>query len=113
MAEIGAIASIVGLAGAGVKISLTLFDLADRVGSTGAEVKLVATELSLFCSVLQEVNVGIEDIGTTHLTPAALNVLSEVTVRCADVVADIKTTVDSLTKGQSLSTFPASNGQVR
>lgn len=107
MAEIGAVASIVGLAGAGIKVSFALFDLADRIGSAGEEVKLVATELSLFCSVLQEVASVIQDDDTSQLTPAALLLVNEVTSRCREVVTEIDKIVSSLTKDQSPFDLPS------
>jgi hypothetical protein len=52
-AEIGAIASIIGVAGAGAKLSIMLFEFASSVGSAGTEVKRIGIEISLFCSVLR------------------------------------------------------------
>lgn len=101
MAEIGVVASIVGLAGAGIQVSFALFDLADRIGSAGEEVKLVATELSLFNSVLQEVASVIQDGDASQLTPAALSLVDGVTSRCREVVTEIDKIVSSLTKDQN------------
>ena len=107
MAELGAIASIVGLAGAGIKVSFALFDLADRIGSAGDEVKSFATELSLFCSVLQEVDNVLQDTANTRLTPAALSLVEEVTRRCRDVITYIEGIVGSLTKDQNPFDLPS------
>lgn len=102
MAEIGAVASIIGLAGVGIKVSFALFDLADRIGSAGEEVRLVATDISLFCSVLKEVASVIQEGDTSQLTPAALFLINEVVSHCGEVVTEIDKTVSSLTKDQNL-----------
>jgi hypothetical protein len=48
MAEIGAIATIVGIAGAGAKLSIVLFEFASQVGSAGLEIRQIGTEISPF-----------------------------------------------------------------
>jgi hypothetical protein len=52
MAEIGLIASITGLAGAGAKISITLFQIASAIGSAGSEVRFVAADTNALSLVL-------------------------------------------------------------
>jgi hypothetical protein len=54
MAEIGAIASITGVAGVGAKLSILLFEFASTVGSAGTDVKRIGIEIYLFCSVLKQ-----------------------------------------------------------
>jgi hypothetical protein len=41
MAEIGAIASIIGVVGAGSKLSLILFEFGSSIGSAGSEVRAI------------------------------------------------------------------------
>lgn len=52
MAEIGLIASIIGVAGAGAKVSLTLFKIASQLGAAADEVRLVAGDASALSLVL-------------------------------------------------------------
>jgi len=56
MEAIGAIASIVGVAGAGAKLSIVLFEFASTVSSAGQEVRQIGIEISLFCSVLKQLS---------------------------------------------------------
>jgi hypothetical protein len=60
MAEIGLAAAIVGLAGAAVKLSMTLFEVADAVGSAGRQARMVATEVSLLSQALRELSRGLK-----------------------------------------------------
>lgn len=54
MAEaIGLAASILGILGAAAKVSMTLFSVADALGSAGWEARAIATELSLFSESLR------------------------------------------------------------
>ena len=52
MAEIGLIASIIGVAGAGARISITLFKMANTLGSAGHEVRFVAADTNALSLVL-------------------------------------------------------------
>lgn len=54
MAEIGLIASLIGLVGAGTKLSIAIFDFASSIGHAGNELQHVAQEISLLCSVLEQ-----------------------------------------------------------
>ena len=48
MAEIGLIASIIGVAGAGAQLSIALFQVAQSIGAAGQETRVIAAEISLF-----------------------------------------------------------------
>jgi hypothetical protein len=52
MAEIGLIASIIGVAGAGAKVSITLFQIASAIGSAANEVRFVAADTNALSLVL-------------------------------------------------------------
>lgn len=54
MEAIGALSSIIGIVGAGAKLSILLFDFASHLGSAGSEVRAIGTEISLFCAVLKQ-----------------------------------------------------------
>lgn len=53
MAEVGLVASILGIAGAGAKLSIGLYEVASAIGDTGREVRAIAKELTGFSSVLR------------------------------------------------------------
>ncbi|KAL9615634.1 MAG: hypothetical protein Q9160_009361 [Pyrenula sp. 1 TL-2023] len=52
MAEIGLVASIIGVAGAGAKVSLTLFQIANALGSAADEVRFIAADTNALSLVL-------------------------------------------------------------
>ena len=107
MAGIEVIASIIALAGAGVQVSLALFDLADRIGSAGEEVRLVAIELTLFSNVLEAVRAALDDREKNNCTPAAYQLIEQVVQHCATVVNDIKSIASSLNGEDRGDIFPS------
>ena len=56
MAEIGLVASIVNIAGAGAQLSLTLYHIAETVGSAALEAQIIATEASLLSQSLTQLS---------------------------------------------------------
>lgn len=52
MAEIGLIASIIGVADAGAKTSLTLFRVASELGFAAYEIRLIAADTNALLAVL-------------------------------------------------------------
>lgn len=54
MAELGLAASIIGIAGAGAKLSLGLYQIAAVIGDAGVEVRQIATEVKGFSLVLRQ-----------------------------------------------------------
>lgn len=66
MAEIGAIASITGVVGFGAQLSMLIYDFASAVGSARSEVLSVGREISLFCAVLKQVGLVLENPGPTR-----------------------------------------------
>lgn len=98
MSGIEVIASIIALAGTGIKCSMALFDLADRIGSAGEEVRMVASELTLFSNVPEAVRVAFEDKERYYCTPAAYELVAQVVQHCNLVVEDMGNVVSSLEK---------------
>lgn len=107
MAGIEVIASIIGLAGAGIQVSIALFDLADRIGSAGEEVRLVAIELTLFSNVLEAVRVALDDGEKNNCTPAAYQLIEQVVQHCTTVVEDIRSIASSLKREDGNDFFPS------
>jgi hypothetical protein len=98
MAEIGAIASIIGVAGAGAKLSIMLFEFASSVGSAGAEVKRIGIEIKLFCSVLKQLQSTLTKAKAYRYSLSSLETTQEVLDRCQDVFEEIEGIVDGLRK---------------
>lgn len=107
MAELGAVSAIIALVGAGTKVSIALFDLASAVGAAGKELQYIATEVSLFCSVLKELQSTLEDADSYSLTPAAISLARRIADECQAVISEIEGTVNSLRKAQGPSDFPS------
>ena len=98
MAELGAIASIIGVAGAGAKLSIVLFEFASTVGAAGLEVKRIGIEISLFCSVLKQLQSALTKAKAYRYSLSAIETTQEILDRCQEVFRDIKGIFDGLRK---------------
>ena len=108
MEAIGAIASIIGVAGAGAKLSIMLFEFASTVGSAGQEVKRIGIEISLFCSVLKQLQSTLTKAKAYRYSLSALETTQEILDRCQEVFQEIENVVDALRKrGGEGSTEPS------
>jgi len=99
MEAIGAIASIIGIAGAGAKLSIVLFEFASAVGSAGQEVRQIAIEISLFCSVLKQLQSTLAKAKAFRYSLSAIETTQEILDRCQEVFNEIEGIVNSLRKG--------------
>jgi hypothetical protein len=96
MAEIGLLASIISVASAGAKTSLCLYQFADAVGSAGKGIRGVATEISLFCSVLKQLDSTLRRARSARYSLSALMAADEILSECQRVFAEIRVIVDHL-----------------
>jgi hypothetical protein len=55
MAEIGATASVIGIAGTGAKLSIALFEFASTIGYAATEITAIGIEVSQFCVVVKQI----------------------------------------------------------
>ena len=85
METAGAVASVVGLAGAGAKIPITLFEVARKIGSTGAEMKATGKGMSLFCAVLKQLDLTLNKIPRKRCSIHAIAVTQEILDGCKDI----------------------------
>ncbi|OAP62305.1 hypothetical protein AYL99_04508 [Fonsecaea erecta] len=60
MAELGLIGTIIGIAGAGVKLSITLYSFSETVTAAPAEIKNIARDVSLTAAVLEELGANLK-----------------------------------------------------
>lgn len=74
---LGIVGSIVGIAAAGVKVSLTLYQFAEEVGSAARDAKHIGSEISNLCFILRI-------LATTLDKADAASVL-----RCTDVAEEM------------------------
>jgi hypothetical protein len=96
MVEIGAIASIVGVAGAGAKLSLVLFQFASIVGSARMEVERVGTEISQFCAVLTQLRSTLKKVRARRFSISAISTTQDILERCQKIFKEIEDIVAPL-----------------
>ena len=90
MAEVGAITSIIGIVGAGAKLSLLLLDFASSIGSAGAEVRSIGTEISLFCCVLKQLERTLTQAKNRCYSTSAIETTRDILDRCRVIFKDLQ-----------------------
>lgn len=90
MAEIGLIGTIVGIASAGIKLSITLYTFSETVSTAQAEIKNVARDVSLTSAVLEELGASLRQDDEAKLySGSALRTATDVVKECEGVFNDI------------------------
>ncbi|MCJ1403544.1 hypothetical protein MMC11_006767 [Xylographa trunciseda] len=92
MAEIGLIASVVGVAGAGVKLSLTLREFACEVHDAGRNIHDIASSVSVFSTTLTEVKRCIQSSTSPH-SDSALDTIEEIVGNCKRIFREIRSMI--------------------
>ena len=87
MAELGLVASIIAVAGAGAKLATIFFHIADRLGSADQEVRVIATEVSVFSQVLGSVSKSLE--GDTSVAAQGRSIAKTILVLCENLLSDL------------------------
>jgi hypothetical protein len=88
MADIAIPPAVMGLASMGAKVATVLFQFALEVGSAGKEARMMAKEISSFCSVLTFLGSVLSRAETFH-TLHCLEITQEMNQRCLDIFTDI------------------------
>ena len=106
MAEIGIVASVIGVVGAGTKLSITIFDFAASIGNAGRELQNVATEISGLCSVLKQLQMLLEH---AHFKPSetAIESAQKIIGQCSKVFTEINEIVGELRRAKGDELFPS------
>lgn len=106
MAEIGIVASVIGIVGAGTKLSIVIFDFAASIGTAGRELQNVATEISGLCSVLKQLQTVLEH---AHFQPSAEAIESaqKIIEQCLKVFTEIEDVVAALRRAKGDDLFPS------
>ena len=106
MAEIGIIASVIGIVGAGTKLTLIIFDFAASIGASGRELQNIATEISGLCSVLKQLQTVLEH---AHFRPSktAIESAQRIIEQCGKVFAEIDEIVGELRRAKGDELFPS------
>ncbi|KAH6666899.1 hypothetical protein B0J14DRAFT_704958 [Halenospora varia] len=98
MAEIPALASIVGVASAGAKLSLLLYDFAASVASAKGDILAVGRDVALFCAVLRQVGSVFGNQKAARFSSSALDTTLEIVERCKAIFEELNTIVQKLVK---------------
>ncbi len=88
MAEIGAIASIVGLAAVGVQLSQTLYNIGSKIKDVKSNLNRIATHIVLFSSSLKHVGAVLDDNRSLH-SPEAVGTAMQIVNECQSVFEEI------------------------
>ncbi|KAF2787731.1 hypothetical protein K505DRAFT_316161 [Melanomma pulvis-pyrius CBS 109.77] len=90
MAEIGLIASVIQVAGAGLKLSQTLYQYADSVASADRRIRDIAKEVKLTSFVIDELgNIFKQDQTSALLSKNALKTADETVRECSTVFSEL------------------------
>jgi hypothetical protein len=106
MAEIGTVASVIGITGAGAKLSIALFDFASTIGSAATEITGIGTEISQFCVVVKQIESTLTKARkTVRYSVTALLAIEQITSQCRPVFNQIEEVLESLKKGKAEPNF--------
>jgi hypothetical protein len=68
MAELGVLANLVAVVGAGLQLSVGLYDFASTLGSAGREIEDIGYDITLLCAVLKRVQSTLDNPKSTRLS---------------------------------------------
>ncbi|KAK5674309.1 hypothetical protein LTS10_012893 [Elasticomyces elasticus] len=95
MAEVlGLVSAILTLAGAGAKLGMTLYTIADGVGSAGREARLIADEVSLFSQALTALSKSLER--RTSQSARLHTIAQELSVSCQAALVELSALAEEL-----------------
>ncbi|MCJ1231929.1 hypothetical protein MMC12_008608 [Toensbergia leucococca] len=97
MAEIGIIASVIGVAGAGFRLSLILNAVSLEVANADLEIQTIAKGISLFSLMLKQLGMMLEEADSIA-TPSAIDTAKELSNQSQTVFSEVKRMVDAVQK---------------
>ncbi|MCJ1395986.1 hypothetical protein MMC18_009010 [Xylographa bjoerkii] len=92
MAEIELIASVVGVAGAGLRLALTLREFASEIKHAARQMHDIATSVSLFATTLRQAGKSVQEKGSPR-SHGALESLEQITNNCRSVFEEIESMI--------------------
>lgn len=111
MAEIGLVASVIQLAGFGLKLSISLYSFAETVSSADKDMKHIAKDVSLTSAVLNELGENLKNDRQKGIaSDNAIKTAREVVHECSEVFREIDT---ALEKGSGKGTGKLSFGKFK
>ena len=103
MAELGLLANLAAVIGAGLQTSIALYSLANTIGSAGRELEDTASDISLFCRVLKQVQKSLDNPTSARLSATAIQDTQDVVKRCNAIIEEITNSLQSMTGSKSTS----------
>lgn len=113
MAGLETIASIVGIAGIGIKLAKTLYQVGHKTANANHNINRIATNVSLFASMLKHVGSVLDDAHSLH-SPDAVETVKQIVRECESTfkeIADI--IVLARDKSEGSKDPPLANGSKR
>lgn len=108
MAEIGLVASIVGIVAAGAKLTSSLYAFYGTVSDADDSIRAIATDVSLTTSVLQELSRNIEEDAKFHIrSDNATRTAERAVEECSIVFKNINATLQKALKPKEGDTIPS------
>ena len=101
MAELGLLANLAGVVGAGLQLSEILYNFARVLGRAAREISLLHCEVALFCTVLKSVQSVLNKASKSRFSLSALDTTQEVIDRCQEIFTQIRKIVQDLRNGRS------------
>ena len=108
MAEIGLVASIIQIVGAGTRLSIAIFDIAATIGNAEKDLQNLGTEVSLLCSVLKQVQ-GLLEHAHFHPSPVAVESAAKIIIQCRKVFQEMANILAPLNATGATIVFPAAD----
>lgn len=103
----GIVASIIGVAGAGFRLSLILNAVGCEIASAGIEIHSISKGVTLFSLMLKQVGQALQASDSVH-SSEALETAQEITKECQMVFAEIQEMLDKVrTKRGDVSLSPS------
>ena len=99
MAELGVLASLIGVVGGGLQLSVALYNFASTLGSAGREIEDIGYDITLLCAVLKRVQSTLDSRKSTRLSLTAIQTTQEIVNRCHKILDDISSILKKLRKG--------------
>jgi hypothetical protein len=103
MAELGLLANLAAMIGAGVQTSIALYSLASTIGSAGRELEDMGSDITLFCRVLKQVQKSLTNPTSARLSMTAIQDTQDVVTRCQAILEDIKNSLERINGGKQAS----------
>jgi hypothetical protein len=106
MAEIGLIASVIQVAGAGLKLSQTLYQYGESVSSADRRIKDIAKEVQLTSFVIRELGDIFEsDQSSALLSANAIKTAGETIDECSTVFTELDAVISKTKKSTTFGKF--------